>query len=40
MKKDSEPTHIKDLEFVHDDVDIRLSSDDSDGIKFSEMTCD
>ena len=37
---DSEPIHIKDLEFVDDGVDIRLSSDDSEGFKFAEMTCD
>tara|TARA_Y100000004_G_scaffold70000_1_gene78670 strand:- start:13 stop:999 length:987 start_codon:yes stop_codon:yes gene_type:complete len=30
--------HQKDLEFVNEGVDIRLSSDDSDGYKFSEMS--
>ena len=35
-----ESMHNKDLELVCNGVDVRLSSDDSDGYKFSEMSCD
>jgi len=38
VEKRFKSTHNKDLEFVNEGVDIRLSSDYSDGIKFSEMS--